>query len=439
MSTGTDPLAAVTPSGAGPARASVDRLRPSARHVRAALRWTLLGLGLLILARYLADAPGITASATWGSALRLTVPIAVVAMGGLLSERSGVINVGLEGMMIGGTWTAGLLGAVAGPWAALVGGVAGGLVFGVLMAVLCIEMGINQLIVGVSINVIAAAVARFASDIVFSGMDGGTIARSPRIGADVPHLSLPFVSGGLGTPDLSRTMEASELPVVAQVGGLVGGLTRDVSLAAVIGLLIIPVVAWVLWKTPFGLRWRAAGEEPAALQALGGSVHRTRWIAVLVGSGLAGFAGGYLTLISQGYIENQTAGRGFIGLATLIFGNWTPSGVFFGAALFGVSDAVGIGRPETLRALVLVLAVVFTALGLLRLRRTVPGRKLREGLPPLVVGVVLLVVFVAVPLPAAVSSATPYVVTLAVLVVAGTRMRPPAALGRLVPRRTRRS
>nr|BFF14289.1 hypothetical protein GCM10025699_55920 [Microbacterium flavescens] len=174
-------------------------------------------------------------------------------------------------------------------------------------------------------------------------------------------------------------MEGSDLPVVAQIGGLLGGLTRDVSLAAVIGLLVIPIVAWILWKTPFGLRWRAAGEEPAALQALGGSVHRTRWIAVLVGSGLAGFAGGYLTLISQGYIENQTAGRGFIGLATLIFGNWTPSGVFFGASLFGISDAVGIGRPETLRALVFVLAVVFAVLGLVRLRRVVPGRRLREG------------------------------------------------------------
>nr|BFF14288.1 hypothetical protein GCM10025699_55910 [Microbacterium flavescens] len=200
MTTGPEPLTTVTPSGAEPPRASVARLRPSVRHVRAALRWTLLGLGLLILARYLADAPGITASSTWGSALRLTVPIALVAMGGLFSERAGVINVGLEGMMIGGTWTAGLFGAIAGPWAALAGGVVGGLVFGVLMAVLCIEMGINQLIVGVSINVIAAAVARFFSDIVFSGMEGGTIARSPRIGADVPHLSLPFVSGGLGTP-----------------------------------------------------------------------------------------------------------------------------------------------------------------------------------------------------------------------------------------------
>ena len=439
MTIGPNPLDTVAPSNGAPSRASVARLRPSSRRVRAALRWTLIGLGLLILARYLADAPGITASSTWGSALRLTVPIALVAMGGLFSERAGVINVGLEGMMIGGTWMAGLFGTLGGPWAALLGGVVGGLVFGVLMAVLCIEMGINQLIVGVSINVIAAAVARFMSDIVFSTMDGGTIARSPRIGGDVPHLSLPVLSGGLGTPDLSRTMEASELPVVAQLGGVLGGLTRDVSLAAVLGLLIIPLVAWVLWKTPFGLRWRAAGEEPAALQALGGSVHRTRWIAVLVGSGLAGFAGGYLTLISQGYIENQTAGRGFIGLATLIFGNWTPSGVFFGASLFGISDAVGIGRPETLRALVFVLAVVFAALGVRRLWRGAPGRRLRDGLPSLVLGVALLAIFAFVPLPAAVSSATPYVVTLAVLVVAGTRMRPPSALGRLVPRRTRRS
>lgn len=414
-------------------------LRPSTRHVRAAVRWGLFGLGLLILARYLADAPGITASATWGSALRLTVPIAVVAMGGLFSERSGVINVGLEGMMIGGTWMAGLFGAFAGPWAALAGGVLGGLVFGILMAVLCIEMGINQLIVGVSINVIAAAVARFLSDVFFTQMAGGGVARSPRIGADVPHVSMPFLSGGFGTPDIAASLEADNIPVVSQIAGVVGGLTRDVSVAAIIGLLLIPLTAWILWKTPFGLRWRGAGEEPLALQALGGSVHRTRWISVLTGSALAGFAGGYLTLISQGYIENQTAGTGFIGLATLIFGNWMPSGVFFGASLFGFSDAVGLGRPETLRALVFLLAVVFAVLGLTRIVRPLVGRTWRAGLPSLILGVVLLIVFAFVPLPSSVSSAAPYLVTLAVLVVAGTRMRPPAALGRLVSRRTRRS
>ncbi|WP_187977526.1 ABC transporter permease [Mycetocola sp. JXN-3] len=414
------------------------RTRLSTHRVRQVLSWVLFGLGLLILARYLADAPGITASSTWGSALRLTVPIAVVAMGGLFSERSGVINVGLEGMMIGGTWMAGLFGALAGPWAALLGGIIGGLIFGVLMAVLCIEMGINQLIVGISINVIAAAVARFASDIVFTQMDGGSVARSPRIGADVPHVSVPFLSGGLGTPDLAQSMESSGVPVLSQIGGVLGGLTRDVSVAALIGLALIPITAWILWKTPFGLRWRSAGEEPLALQALGGSVHGTRWASVLAGSALAGFAGGYLTLISQGYIENQTAGTGFIGLATLIFGNWMPSGVFYGSALFGFSDAVGLGRPETLRALVFLLAIVFTLLGVRRLTRVGDARRVRAGLPSLILGVILLIVFVLVPLPTELSSAAPYLVTLAVLVVAGSRMRPPAALGKLVARRTRR-
>ena len=402
---------------------------------RSILRWVLLGFALLILARYIADAPGITASSTWGSALRLTVPIAVVAMGGLYSERAGVINVGLEGMMIGGTWMAGLFGFLWGPWAALVGGMVGGLVFGVLMAVLCIEMGINQLIVGVSINVIAAAVARFMSDLVFAGLDGGTIARSPRIGGNVPSVSMPFLSGGWGTPDIARTMEETGTPVIAQIGGVLGGLTRDVSVAAIIGLLLIPLTAWILWKSPFGLRWRAAGEKPAALQALGGSVHRTRWIAVLAGSAMAGFAGGYLVLISQGYVENQTGGRGFIGLATLLFGNWMPSGVFLGSALFGLSDAIGLGRPETLRALIFMLSIVFIALAAMRMMR---GRT-RAGVPSAILGFVLLGVFLWAPLPTALSSAAPYLVTLAVLVVAGTVMRPPAALGSFVPRRNSKS
>lgn len=402
---------------------------------RSILRWTLLGLGLLILSRYLADAPGITASSTWGSALRLTVPIAVVAMGALYSERAGIINVGLEGMMIGGTWMAGLFGWLWGPWAALGGGVIGGAIFGLLMAVLCIEMGINQLVVGVSINVIAVAVARFMSDVVFAGVPGGSIARSPRIGADLPSVSLPFISGGFGTPDLSRMMEQSAVPVLAQIGGVVGGLTRDVSITVILALLLVPLTAWVLWRMPFGLRWRAAGEQPAALQALGGSVHATRWAAVMIGSGMAGFAGGYLALMSQGYVENQTAGRGFVGLATLLFGNWMPSGVFAGSALFGLSDAIGLGRPETLRALVFILAGVFLMLGISRM---FAGRR-QSAVAPLVLGAALMTIFIWIPLPAALSSATPYLVTLAVLIVAGTRMRPPAALGIVIPRRTSQS
>lgn len=431
-------------------------LRPSRTAMRAAVRWGLLGLALLMVAQYVADAPGIAASSTWGSALRLTVPIAVVAIGGLYSERAGVINVGLEGMMIGGTWAAGIFGWFWGPWAALGGGIVGGLVFGVLMAVLCIEMGVNQLVVGVAINVIAAALARFLSDVVFNGVDGGTIARSPRIDGSLPSLSIPFVSGGLGTPDWAADLERSAIPVLSQIGGITGGLTRDVSLAAVLGLLLIPLTAYILWRTPFGLRWRAAGEQPAALQALGGRVHRTRWIAVLTGSAMAGFAGGYLALISAGYVENQTAGRGFIGLATLIFGNWMPSGVFLGSGLFGFSDAVGLGRPETFRALVFILAVVFVAIGAVRMwrgRHAVAAARrpgdpgiatgvdlsartaFRSGIAPLVLGVLLLVVFVFVPLPAELATAAPYLVTLAVLVVAGTKMRPPAALGALFPRK----
>ncbi len=406
----------------------------SATHIvrwRAVVRWSLLGLALVMLAQYFADAPGLTASSTWGSALRLTVPIAVAAMGGIFSERAGIINVGIEGMMVGGTWMGGLFGWLWGPWAALLGGTIGGLVFGVLMAVLCIEMGINQLVVGVSINVIAAAVARFLSDVVYNGVDGGTIARSPRIEGALPEVSLPFISGGWGTPDLAAGWEQSGIPVLSQLGGIVGGLTRDVSLAAVLGLALVPLTAYILWRTRFGLRWRAAGEKPSALQALGGDVHAVRWASVLAGSAMAGFAGGYLVLTSQMYVENQVAGRGFVALATLIFGNWTPGGVFAGSALFGLSDAIGLGRPETMRALVYVLAGVFIALGL---RRVLQGSR-SAAIAPLVLGAVLLAVAIWVPLPGALSKATPYLVTLAVLVVAGRRMRPPAALGIVIPRR----
>lgn len=400
--------------------------------IRRVLGWSLAGFALFIVAGYICDAPGITSSATWGSALRLTVPIAVVAIGALYSERAGIINVGLEGMMIGGTWGAGLCGWLWGPWAALLGGVAGGLVFGIVMAVLCLELGLNQLVVGVSINVLAAAMTRFLSDIVFTGVSGASIARGPRIDGSVPRVSVPFLSGGLGTPDALRGLEDSGIPVLAQFAGIVGGLTRDVSLAAVIGLALVPATAFILWRTRFGLAMRASGEEPAALQALGGHVHRTRYIAVLTGSALAGFAGGYLVLISQGYVENQVAGRGFIGLATLIFGNWMPGGVFAGSALFGFSDAVGLGRPATFRAMILVLGAIFVLLGCMRMLRKA-GKA--ASLPSIILGAAMLLVALFVPLPSELPTAAPYLVTLAVLTVAGTRMRPPRALGRFFPRR----
>ena len=400
--------------------------------LRQAALWTLTGFALFVAAGYIVDAPGITSSSTWGSALRLTVPIAVVAIGALYSERAGVINVGLEGMMIGGTWGAGVFGWLWGPWAALLGGVLGGLVFGLLMAVLCLELGLNQLVVGVSINVLAAALARFLSDIVFRGVDGGSVARSPRFEGNLPRLSLPVLSGGLGTPDLLQDADNSGIPLLSQLAGILGGLTRDVSLAAVIGLALVPLTAFILWRTRFGLRMRASGEEPAALQALGGRVHRTRYVAILTGSALAGFAGGYLVLISQGYVENQVSGRGFIGLATLIFGNWMPGGVFAGSALFGFSDAVGLGRPETFRAMILILGAIFVILGVQRLLRAA-GRA--ASMPSIVLGAVLVLVALFVPLPTALATAAPYLVTLAVLVVAGTRMRPPRALGAFFPRR----
>lgn len=393
--------------------------------------WATVGFALLVIASYIAEAPAIASSSTWGSALRLTVPIVVVAIGALYSERAGVINVGLEGMMIGGTWGAGLFGWLWGPWAALLGGVCGGLVFGLLMAVLCLELGLNQLVVGVSINVLAAALARFLSQVVFEGAPGGSIARSPRMEGNLPRLSVPYLTGGMDTPDLLRAGEDSGIPVISQLSGILGGLTRDVSLAAVIGLLLIPLTAYILWRTPFGLRMRSAGEEPAALQSLGGRVHRTRYIAVLTGSAFAGFAGGYLVLVSQAYVENQVAGRGFIGLATLIFGNWMPAGVFLGSSLFGFSDAVAIGRPETFRAMLLVLAAVFVLFGVARMRKLATRT---SGITPVVLGSALLVVALLVPLPAELATAAPYLVTLAVLVVAGTRMRPPKALGSFLPR-----
>ena len=134
------------------------------------------------------------------------------------------------------------------------------------------------------------------------------------------------------------------------------GLMSGLSLASLIALLLIPLSAWVLWRTSFGLRLRSSGEAPEAAESLGVNVIRVRYIGLLISGGFAGLGGGFLSIISSSYYrQGQTAGRGFIGLATMIFGNWRPSGILGGAAVFGYSEGIKLVAGGSITGLFLFI------------------------------------------------------------------------------------
>ncbi|MEZ5215629.1 MAG: hypothetical protein R2715_03305 [Ilumatobacteraceae bacterium] len=219
--------------------------------------------------------------------------------------------------------------------------------------------------------------------------------------------------------------------LVADVAGLLRGLLDNLSLATLIGLLLVPATWFVLWRTKFGLRIRSSGEAPEAAESLGVNVFRLRYWGVLISGGFAGLGGGYLSIVSSSYYrQGQTAGRGFIGLATMIFGNWRPTGLLAGAGLFGFSEALKLRRDDSLPALflfVFFVAVVFVIAALLRQRMAAVAAAVVAGL-----GFLFLYLQVDEP-PESLTQAAPYLVTLIVLATASQRLRPPAHAGQPYP------
>jgi ABC-type uncharacterized transport system permease subunit len=237
-------------------------------------------------------------------ALLSSIPLAVVAStplllaveGELVVERAGIINLGIEGMLLTGAMTA-VLAAQLTHSVALgsAGGIAGALVIGALFGLFAITLNADQIVTGTAINLLAAG----ATGLVYREMQQNALFVQP-----VPHLTLDLV-----------------VPLAW------------IAAPAVLALL--------LWNTTFGLRLRACGENPEALTASGASVARHRWIALAIESVLAGLAGAYLSLaLSSGFAENMSAGRGFIALSIVIFGRWKLKGALLGTALFGIAAAL---------------------------------------------------------------------------------------------------
>jgi simple sugar transport system permease protein len=233
------------------------------------------------------------------STIRLATPLLLAALGGLLSERSGVINIALEGLMLAGAFTGAVVTHYAGnPWIGLVGCIAAGIFIAAIHAVVCIRFSANQVVAGTAINILMLGIPTLLSGALFD------------------------TTGS--TPQIPRENLIPNAPIL-------------------IAFALVPLVWYVLYRTPFGLRLRAAGENPEAADTAGISVARIRYTGVLLSGALAAIGGAYLSIgQSSLFTRNMTAGRGFIALAALIFGKWRPVQTMLACLLFGFAEAASI-------------------------------------------------------------------------------------------------
>jgi general nucleoside transport system permease protein len=392
---------------------------------RLALALGLAGLVALSITRAVSGQDVLTNTGTAQAMLSLSLPIALAGLGGLVCERAGVVNIGLEGMMILGTWGAGWAGYQWGAWGALVGALLGGALGGLLHAIATVTFGVDHIVSGVAINILAAGAVRFLSELLYRGVPGGGPTQSPTVRGGVPTFDVPLLAAG---PDLLGRLEDSRVVVLADAAGLARGLMLNVNVFEVLGVAMFPLVGFVLWRTASGLRLRSAGENPWAAQSLGIAVVRVKYVAAVASGALAGLGGLFLVLFSGLYKEGQTGGRGFIGLAAMIFGNWRPGGLLTGAALFGYTDAIRLRSQDSLAvlALFLLVSIVVLALGVWWLAR---GRRV-AGAVFIGLAVALFLGYAGLDsLPNEVTTVTPYIVTLVVLAVSSQSLRPPAADG----------
>jgi len=238
---------------------------------------------------------------TFSSTLRMAIPLMVAAIGGMFSERSGVVNIALEGMMLAGAFVAVVASYFTGSaWLGLLAAVIFGGLFALIHAVVSIRYHADQVVSGVALNLLAAGGTVFLLNILFN-----TSGTSPSVNA-LPYWG-PFK------------------PTVY------------------LGLLIVLISHYVLFYTPFGLRVRAVGEHPHAADSVGIDVEKIRYVCVILSGMLAGFAGAHLSIgVLSIFREGMTAGRGFIALAALIFGKWYPFGAMGASLLFGFFQAIEI-------------------------------------------------------------------------------------------------
>jgi ABC-type uncharacterized transport system permease subunit len=232
-----------------------------------------------------------------------------------------------------------------------------------------------------------------------------------------------------GIRDPLSTLEKKNLFLVSDLAGIGRGLFTGVSLLTIVAILLIVGTYYVLWRTAFGLRLRSCGESPVAAESLGVNVYLMKYVAVVASGAFAGIGGAFLAIVDgNGYREGQTSGRGFIGLAAMIFGNWRPGGLAAGAGLFGYTDALQLRRGgQSVHALLLLVGLALIAVGIFLVIRGRPRAAAFALLPALG----FLGWYASTKeVPGDFTTLTPYVATLLVLALASQRLRMPAADGK---------
>lgn len=263
------------------------------------------------------------------STLRLSTPLLLACLAGLYSERAGVFDIGLEGKMLAAAMAAGALAAISGSaWIGLLAGIAASLVFSGIHGLAAITFRGNQLISGVALNFLASGITALLAQAIFQ--QGG---RTPSLSgaARFNPITLPG---------------AEMLRDVPLIGPLYYDVISGHSVLVYLAFLIVPLTWWVLARTRFGLRLRAVGENPAAVDTAGVSVVGLRYSALIITGILCGIAGTYMaTALQAGFGREMTAGRGYIALAALIFANWRPVAAMWACLLFGFFQALAL-RPD---------------------------------------------------------------------------------------------
>ena len=386
----------------------------------------LFALGAVSFVRLATGVNEIDSVGSIQAAIVATCPILMAAIGGLWSERAGVVNIGLEGQMILGTWGAAYFTYWYGPWQGILGAALLGAAGGLIHAVATVTFGVDQIVSGVAINIIGLGAAKFLAEAYFTDLNSerGTGGQKQLLVSDLPqNFTIPGIS------DAANSLAAKHWFVISDVAALVGALTTDLNGVTVIVVALVVVTAIVLWRTSFGLRLRSCGENPQAAETLGVKVMRYKYVAVIVSGAMAGIGGGYLALVAAGgYVSGQTGGRGFIGLAAMIFGNWLPGGTVVGASMFGYTDSLPLRSTETIHALLLLVAIGLFAYAVFSLVRGLRNQAIALG----IFAVLFLFWYLATDsVPRDFASMTPYVATLLVLAFAAQRLRMPKADGQV--------
>ncbi|SON54199.1 ABC-type uncharacterized transport system, permease component [Hartmannibacter diazotrophicus] len=277
------------------------------------------------------------------SAIRLTVPLLFAALAGLFSERSGIFDIGLEGKILASAFAAASLAYVTGsPWAGLMGGIAVSIALALLHGFASITNRGNQIVSGVAINFIA------------SGLTA--------------TLAIAWFKKGPQTPQLPESARfgnwtfagVDQLDAIPGLGWLYHYVLSGHNALTYIAFLCVPLTWWIIYRTRFGLRLRAVGENPAAVDTAGISVTWLRYRALICAGILCGFSGAYLSIAqSSSFVKDMSAGKGYIALAALIFAKWRPVPVMFACLLFGFLDAMSIRLQGTPLPLIGTVPVQF--------------------------------------------------------------------------------